>query len=47
LRCDAKLVRWPDHYTDERGEAMWKLVCELMDPVAGGNAEQLPRMRHA
>jgi DNA polymerase-1 len=31
LRSDAKLVRWPEHYTDERGEAMWTLVWGLVE----------------
>jgi DNA polymerase I len=44
LRSDAKLVRWPEHYTDERGESMWNLVWELM----ASNRERLPRTnRHA
>ena len=30
LRSDAKLVRWPDHYTDPRGDDMWRMVCELV-----------------
>lgn len=48
LRSDAKLVRWPEHYTDERGEAMWNLVWELMDTVAGANTKHLRnRSRHA
>jgi DNA polymerase I len=31
LRTDAKLVRWPDHYTDERGTAMWNLISEMVN----------------
>jgi hypothetical protein len=30
LRSDAKLARFPEHYTDERGEAMWTLVWGLI-----------------
>jgi hypothetical protein len=26
LRTEARVVRWPDRYTDERGEAMWDTV---------------------
>ena len=29
LRTDAKIVRYPDRYSDKRGEMMWKTVCEL------------------
>jgi DNA polymerase I-like protein with 3'-5' exonuclease and polymerase domains len=29
LRTDAKIVRYPDRYSDKRGEQMWKTVCEL------------------
>ena len=29
LRTDAKIVRYPDRYSDERGVAMWQAVCEL------------------
>jgi len=33
LRSDAKLVRWPDHYTDPRGDDMWALVCGLLEEM--------------
>lgn len=29
LRTDAKIVRHPDRYIDQRGKAMWEAVCEL------------------
>ena len=30
LRTDAKVVRWPDRYSDPRGERMWKTVCGIL-----------------
>jgi DNA polymerase-1 len=30
LRTDAKIVRYPDHYTDPRGDAIWEHVLELL-----------------
>jgi DNA polymerase I-like protein with 3'-5' exonuclease and polymerase domains len=39
LRSDAKIVRYPDHYADPRGERMYatvqKLLAELPTPIAG------------
>jgi len=31
VRTDAKLVYWPDHYTDPRGETMWNLILEVLN----------------
>jgi DNA polymerase-1 len=31
LRADAKIVRYPDRYTDRRGERMWDLVTKMLD----------------
>lgn len=31
VRTDAKLVYWPDHYTDPRGETMWNLISEVLN----------------
>jgi hypothetical protein len=31
LRTDAKIIRHPDRYTDERGRRMWEMVCRLLD----------------
>lgn len=31
LRSDAKIVRYPDRYSDERGEQMWDRVMRLLD----------------
>jgi DNA polymerase I len=30
IRTDAEIVRWPDHYMDERGKEMWKKVVGLL-----------------
>jgi hypothetical protein len=30
LRTEAKIVRWPDRYSDPRGERFWRLVWELI-----------------
>lgn len=32
IRTEAKIVRFPDRYTDPRGAFMWKLICRLTDP---------------
>jgi DNA polymerase I-like protein with 3'-5' exonuclease and polymerase domains len=34
LRTDAKIVRYPDRYSDKRGELMWKTVCEMCGRLA-------------
>jgi hypothetical protein len=31
LRTDAKITRYPDHFTDKRGATMWAKVCELLE----------------
>lgn len=35
LRSDAEIVRYPDRYTDKRGERMWKEVSELAGRLDG------------
>jgi DNA polymerase-1 len=35
LRSDAKLIRAPDRYCDERGSVMWSIVQELLQDIAG------------
>ena len=30
VRTDAKLVRYPDHYNDPRGERMWQEILSLL-----------------
>jgi DNA polymerase I-like protein with 3'-5' exonuclease and polymerase domains len=34
LRTEAKIVRWPDRYMDDRGREMWERVRRLLDGVA-------------
>jgi hypothetical protein len=31
LRSEAKLVRYPDRYSDPRGETMWATVMQILD----------------
>jgi hypothetical protein len=31
LRTDAKIVRYPDRYLDERGKSMWETVTRLLE----------------
>jgi DNA polymerase I len=31
LRSEAKLVRWPDRYSDARGRRMWQETLRLVD----------------
>lgn len=33
LRSDAKLIRYPDRYCDERGMVMWSEVMDLLDKI--------------
>jgi hypothetical protein len=30
LRTDAKIIRYPDRYTDPRGDAIWSRVLDLL-----------------
>jgi len=34
LVTDAKIVRWPDRYSDPRGAVMWDRVMRLVTPQA-------------
>jgi DNA polymerase I-like protein with 3'-5' exonuclease and polymerase domains len=31
VRTEAKIIRWPDRYTDKRGEQLWRKVMDLAD----------------
>lgn len=31
LRTDAKTIRYPDHYTDSRGDEIWEHVTGLLE----------------
>ena len=33
LRTEAKLVRYPDRYMDERGLQMWETIWEIVDDL--------------
>lgn len=35
LRSDVKVVRYPEHYDDERGTAMWNLVIAILKRIGG------------
>jgi DNA polymerase-1 len=35
LRSVVEIVRWPNHYMDERGRHMWDTVTSLLAKVAG------------
>jgi hypothetical protein len=35
LRTDAKVVRHPDRYSDDRGRAMWETVVGILDGIEG------------
>jgi hypothetical protein len=35
LRTDYKIIRWPDHYSDPRGEGIWVRVLELLEQHRG------------
>jgi hypothetical protein len=30
IRTDAKLVRYPDHYSDPRGDRMWRELRKIL-----------------
>ena len=34
LRTDAKIIRYPDRYTDPRGDEIWRRVLQLLDEYA-------------
>lgn len=34
LRTDAKLVRYPDRFIDDRGRLMWETVTGILDEIA-------------
>jgi hypothetical protein len=31
LRCDAKIVCYPERYVDARGKAMWQTMCNILE----------------
>ncbi len=38
LRSDAKLTEAPDHYEDEKGAAMWKLIWQVVAEMETASA---------
>jgi hypothetical protein len=46
LRTDATIVRWPDHYQDPRGQAMWGKLSALLPDIADvpGSAVTVPNV---
>jgi hypothetical protein len=42
LRTEAKVVRWPERFSDKRGRRMWEAVWSLIGDVAG-SADVSPR----
>jgi DNA polymerase-1 len=42
IRTEAKVVRWPERYSDPRGEKMWNLICRLTDPFMPAGAQPAP-----
>jgi DNA polymerase-1 len=36
LRSDAKVVRWPDRYADDRGRVMWGAMQDALAGLKGG-----------
>ena len=41
LRSDAKIVRWPDRYMDDRGREFWARVLALLPAESEANLEGL------
>lgn len=41
LRSDVDVVRYPDRYVDERGEAMWETVMSILDEIEAGEVAEL------
>ena len=39
LRSDAKLIRAPEHFCDERGTGMWETVRDLLRELDGKTAQ--------
>jgi hypothetical protein len=49
LRTDAKVVRYPERYIDDRGRRMWETVATLLDelePSKGGVSPVIPSSYH-
>jgi hypothetical protein len=42
LRSDAKIVRWPDRYMDDRGREFWARVLALVPAESEANLRYRP-----
>jgi len=42
LRSDAKVVRWPARYMDERGEKMWTTIMDILADLGAVQVECVP-----
>lgn len=38
VRTEAKVTRYPDHFTDARGTRMWNIVTQLIEEVGAAEA---------
>jgi hypothetical protein len=43
IGTDAKLIRWPDRYSDPRGEKMWERIMSLLEQIEGQAAQGIGR----
>ena len=41
LRSDAKIVCWPDRYSDPRGERMWSTALNIVGDLEANRREEL------
>ena len=42
LRTDAKIVRHPHRYSDDRGVRLWELVCGILAEFRASGLSQMP-----
>jgi hypothetical protein len=42
LRSDARIVRWPDRYMDDRGREFWGRVMALLPAGSEADADRVP-----
>ena len=40
LRAEARIVRWPDRYVDERGVSMWQTVTSILQELEASQAPE-------
>ncbi len=41
LRSDVEIIRWPDRYSDPRGQRMWEIVGTILDELDGGRLAEI------